>query len=1308
MFNKENIDNIYPLTSFQEGLLFHELLEKNMLKDEPHAYFQQMTFKINGPLDKKLFDRSWQLLINRHDIFRTGFPRSVKDRPLQIVFKKLIINVEHSQLINEDEESQSAELIKLSSKLRETPLDLERPPLMRINCIQLNKKNTNFYIIWDFHHILMDGSCIGLVQNELSLIYNNLLENNTITFKTPMQFGDFIKYSLGKHNALQIGYWVKYLEGYSSSISLPAQRLNIQTGVRKPRCQSLRLDSQLTHRLHALASEMHCTLSDLTQTIWGIFLGKQNLCQDVVFGSITSTRNPELIGIETMVGPCINMLPLRVKYDTEQSLRNILKILSQSRFDWYENINCPISDITQAAQLSRDFISHFFVFENYPLQEIFKTDHQEFSPDITVSNVNIFMVSNYDFFVRATPGPELLFEFEFDSRKFEESSIEALSFRFLNMIEKLLTQPDFPIDQLPLATQEETAFVIDQISKGPTRHDLGSSIRSIRESLLIRFPDSLAIRLGNGLSLTQTELHQNAVRIALYLHYDLQLKSGDVVAVWVYPDEHMVFSILACLMIGITFVPIDPSTPVKRVEHVLIDSDAKVFLSSSNHSPIGILRVQTILVESIVHRTESSSTSDWAQIPEPDVNVSAYLIYTSGTTGIPKGVEVNVSSLLNYLGWLHRDLKIDETSATALLTSAAYDLCYTSLFGALILGGCISLFDEHSRRNPENVLKRLGNESVSFLKLTPSYLSMLLESDSGSNITNIRSLKIMILGGEPQNFKELQKIKIQLPNLIIFNHYGPTEATIGCVAGSLEDIIFSNFPYQRIGRPIAGAKIFICDNNLMPLPPGVPGEMLIGGLTLAKGYRNSPSETSRSFIELDWLPGERLYRSGDIAQWMYNGDLHFLGRKDNQVKIMGYRVSLDWIELIIRQLDIVQDVCVCLGKKLLKDSELVAYYILESNQIQITNSILRNLLKKELPPALIPNRFIKVIEIPLTENGKVDRVALSKFDSEQKESSFSHPANESETNMLNIWKETLYLEEIGMDDNFFELGGHSIKAILLASKLRKLLRMEVALQLIFEFPTPRSLTQALYQETTERDLATDLLHFRRENSSAERVTFFMPTVVGTSLSYSQLARELKGKHFCFGLQCPGFTEDTTMVSSLMELSLHLCKSIMSCANGKPVNVVGWSFGAHLAYETAKHLELIGIETRVILIDAAVDGIKSTMFLQEEDHKDKFLKDLFDLEDSALVKTLSKQDSERIVALTELHYQLFINHTTTGIIKSDIIVIEAMQGVNHADMKNFQNFTSGNFRFYSINGDHFSIFEGENLLNLAEILSNELN
>jgi len=316
MFNKENIDNIYPLTSFQEGLLFHELLEKNMLKDEPHAYFQQMTFKINGPLDKKLFDRSWQLLINRHDIFRTGFPRSVKDRPLQIVFKKLIINVEHSQLINEDEESQSAELFKLSSKLRETPLDLERPPLMRINCIQLNKKNTNFYIIWDFHHILMDGSCIGLVQNELSLIYNNLLENNTITFKTPMQFGDFIKYSLGKHNALQIGYWVKYLEGYSSSISLPAQRLNIQTGVRKPRCQSLRLDSQLTHRLHALASEMHCTLSDLTQTIWGIFLGKQNLCQDVVFGSITSTRNPELIGIETMVGPCINMLPLRVKYDT--------------------------------------------------------------------------------------------------------------------------------------------------------------------------------------------------------------------------------------------------------------------------------------------------------------------------------------------------------------------------------------------------------------------------------------------------------------------------------------------------------------------------------------------------------------------------------------------------------------------------------------------------------------------------------------------------------------------------------------------------------------------------------------------------------------------------------------------------------------------------------------------------------------------------------------------------------------------------------------------------------------------------------
>ena len=1307
MYNKENIENIYPLTSFQEGLLFHELLEKNTRKDEPHAYFQQMTFKINGPLDKELFDKSWQLLIDRHDIFRTSFPRSTKDRPLQIVFKKLIISVEHSQLIIEDKNIQRAEINTLCSKLREKPLDLERPPLMRINCIQLDNTNTEFYIIWDFHHILMDGSCIGLVQNELSSIYNKLREKRIFHIKPPVQFGDFIKYSSNKNNNSQIKFWLKYLDGYTSSISLPGQRQNMQMGARQPCCQSLRLDSQLTHRLHALASEMHCTLSDLTQTIWGIFLGKQNLCQDVVFGSITSTRNPELIGIETMVGPCINMLPLRVRYTAGESLRSMLKTISKSRIDWNENINCAISDINNAAKLSRNFISHFFVFENYPLEDKFKTESQGFAPEITVSNVNIFMVSNYDFFVRATPGTELLFEFEFDGRKFDESSIEALSLRFLNMIERLVNQPDFPIDQLSLATQEETAFVISQLSQGPTRHVLGSSVRSIRESLLVHFPNALAVRLGDGRSFTHAELQQNAVRIALYLHFELNLKSGDVVAIWANPDEHMVFSVLACLMVGITFLPIEPSTPVKRVEQVLMDSEAKVMLASSNHSPNGILCLRTILVDSIVHRTHLSDASDWALVPEQDVSASAYLIYTSGTTGVPKGVEVNVSSLLNYLGWLHRDIKIDETSSTALLTSAAYDLGYTSLFGALILGGCISLFDEQSRRNPEYVLKRLANESVSFLKLTPSYLSMLLESDGTSQFSNIKSLKLMILGGEPQNFHELQKLKNQLPNLVVFNHYGPTEATIGCVAGSLEDIIFSDNPYQRIGRPIAGAKIFICDDHFKPLPPGVPGELMIGGLTLAKGYRKALAETSRSFIELDWLPGERLYRSGDVAQWNKNGDIHFLGRKDNQVKIMGYRVSLDWIELNIRQLDIVQDVCVCFEKNTQKNSELVAYFTLDPKGIQITQSFLRHALKKELPIALIPNRFIHVVELPLTANGKVDRIALAQFDSVQKEHKFSKPENESESNILDIWKETLHLDKIGMDDNFFELGGHSIKAILLVSKLRKLLGREVALQLIFEFPTPRSLTQALNQEPTERHLPSDVLQFRHDESASERVTFIMPTVVGTSMSFSPLTRVLKGHHWCFGLQSPGFIEGTTKVASLKALSLHFCKSIIHCSNGKPVNLVGWSFGAHLAYETAKHLESSGIETRVILIDAAVDGIKRSRFLQEENHNNS--SEVFiDMQDLTLINTLSKQDSDRIVALTEHHYRLFTHHTTTGTIKSDLIVIEAMQGDGQADMKTFENFTSGDFRYYSTPGNHFSIFEGENLLILGDILSSELH
>lgn len=1313
MIRKEDVADVYPLTPFQEGLLFTQWQEEAGTRADragPAAYSMQIRFRLTGPLSKSAFDRAWQDLVDRHDILRTAFPKAFKDRPLQILLKKCPLSVSWEKVDAADAQRRDEILVERALRTRQVPLKLDTPPLMRLTGVCF--ADDDHGVIWDFHHILMDGWCIGIFQEELPVLYEAALSGKPAVLPPVLSYSKYVAWIEARRHDATPAKWAPLFEGANPrAVSLPGQKSAAHASARQTQTCQRELGQADVHALKALAGVHRCTWSDVLHALWGVFMGRLNAGRDVLFGSVRAVRPVDLPNVQGMVGPCIGMVPVRVNWDTPWTLEQLLAGMAAQRTLWQAYAAESLPEILQSAGLPRDALTHFLVVENYPAIDDDPEHPQPLAAGVTMSDWQFWALNEYDFFVRISPThlDGLRIEFEFDAERFDAATLDTLVDCFARLLTDAANRPGLPLDRLAMMDCAQTELVLNGWGCGPEPVGVSKDFVSLWHGLVSTHGQRPALRWGTQ-ALTYVELHALAAAVASDLR---QRGAGhvDVVALPALPGPWLACGMVACALLGLPFLPLDPQWPQHHRRRVLQDSGARWRFGPvpADWREDGICDVippdAAPLAPPAKHAAAAFDDMRVQFRPHPDA--TAYIIYTSGTTGLPKGVAVGMGSLLNYTAWLRETWQIGPDSASALLTSAAYDLGYTALFGTLFNGGCLTVLDEEQRRDPDVVVQTVIDHKLTFLKATPSYFSMLQSSEAWQALSPAdHRLTRVFLGGEPQNFADLAELHSKHPQVRVHNHYGPTEATIGCISGELASQISLGQSAQVLGRPIPGAVVRIVDAGLQPVPAGVSGEMLLGGDILAQGYCGAAASlTPDRFLEMPGQPGQRLYRTGDFAAWTPDGQVVFLGRRDDQVKVQGYRVQLGDLTAAVLRLPRVSDAAV-LAEGVGTSQTLVAFVVPRGDGFDSAHC--RQLLLQSVPQALVPGRWVLVDTIPLTSNGKIDRarlLALAAQAARPPDVSMELHASPTELQILEAFRSVLSRPDFGLHDDFFGWGGHSLKSIRLVSALRRVLGRPVPISAVFDHPSPAALAKWLSRHDP---VASDLLHSFTDSAQPKYDMVFFPTLLGSAVLFQKLAAALPAHARCWGIHCPEPGTTTAHAPSLRTFAELMAVAIEQGSllerrysdASRPLVLVGWSFGAYLAYETACTLlrRSGSISLKLVLIDipppAAVHNSTALEPLTIDAVK-------YDVRRAGIL--VGDEEIESLMPVIALHSRLLHEHRATMKVNADVLALEASDGSPRAQMQGWREWTHHRLVCSSLPGDHYDVVAPGAQESLAAVL-----
>jgi iturin family lipopeptide synthetase B len=1066
-------EDLYLLTPMQEGMLFHSLYD-----DDSNSYFEQTSYRLNGELNIPMVEKSLNILVERHDILRTAFVYENQERPLQVVLKDRAAEVNFEDISgNGDREQIEKSILEFKVKDRDRSFHLSKDPLMRVSILKAGESEHE--VIWSFHHILMDGWCVGILNEEFLEIYNAFLQDRPYRLPEVKPYRSYIQWLDQQDRDASIRYWQDCLQSYEEMTGIPRPAIEKKAGYLKEE-YSLILDKDKAFKLKALAAKHNATLNVLTQAVWGILLGKYNRKNDVVFGGVVSGRPFELTGVESMVGLFINTIPVRIQFEDHAPFHQLLRDVQDSSIAGESHHYSPLAEIQSALQLKQNLLDHIFVFENYPLAdqiEGYGSDENAGGKNVfSLTNVDVFAQTNYDFNLLLAGAEEesapLMVTFKYNANVYDREYVERIASHYSHLFDQVMADEERKIEDLALVSGQEKERLLLEFNRTDAQYPNEKTIHQLFEEQAEATPQAIAL-VGtsfaatsddNGLvKLTYRELNRKAGQLA----YRLQtqgVEADNVVALIADRCVEMIVGILGILKAGAAFLPIDPQAPTERIKYMLTESRAKVLLTE----PQNLEKID--INEQITLRLPLSAISleDDSPITSKPVNPAnlVYVIYTSGTTGKPKGVMLKHENLVNYVHWFTGTTDIKQEDKTALTTSYAFDLGYTGIFTSLLKGGQLHILPRETYLQAEKFLAYIQQHQITYLKLTPSLLSLMVDYP-GFSTTDAGAMRFMALGGEPINVKDLDTLHSNWSNVQVMNHYGPTEATIGCIATLIDFDRFEEYKsHPVIGSPINNAQVYILGKDLSLLPIGIAGELCISGHCLAKGYLNQPKLTGEKFVELKTPDGNttRIYRTGDLARWRPEGTIEFLGRIDNQVKIKGFRIELPEIENRLAQYPDMKDVVVTVRNNDSKDKYLCAYFVAPGN-IKIKE--LREYLSLFLPDYMVPAHFVQLNEIPLTPNGKVDTKTLPDPEgiSLGEDTGYIPPTTAVEKKMVETWEKVLGRKNIGINENFFFIGGDSIKSIQIISRMSAA-GYKLEMKDLFQYPIISEL--APYVKKTQR------------------------------------------------------------------------------------------------------------------------------------------------------------------------------------------------------------------------------------------------
>ncbi|MDB9396157.1 non-ribosomal peptide synthetase [Microcystis aeruginosa] len=1047
-------DTELPLSFAQQRLWFLDQLQPNSA-----LYNIPMVLHFRGNLNQKALEQSLREICDRHEVLRTNFV-TIDGQPTQIIqTTRETISVVDLQDLPIQEQAEKTQQLK--QKQATQPFDLAKESLIRITLVVLSE--TEHFLLVCMHHIISDGWSIEVFIHELTTLYNAYVQNHPANLAPlPIQYGDFAlwqkQWLQGDVLQSQLNYWQNQLTAAPPLLSLSTDhpRPAVQSFVGTQ--QEFSLSPKLSQALTELSRQQGVTLFMTLLAAFDALLYRYTGSSDILVGTPIANRNRG--EIEGLIGFFVNTLVMRTDLSDNPSFSQLLTRVREVTMDAYAHQDLPFEMLVEALQPERD-LSHTplfqvaFVLQNTPKSEIAMTGLTvtDLPPENTTAKFDLTLAM-----VNTDDGLKGVWEYNTDL--FESSTIERLSGHFLNLLGGIASNPQARISQLPLLTESETNQLLIEWNNTQVDYPEYKCIHQLFEEQVKRTPDAVAVVCSQQ-QLTYNELNCRANQLAHYLQ-KLGVKADTLVGISLERSLEMIVGLLGILKAGGAYLPLDPDYPSERLQFAIADAQLSLLLTQEGLiDKLPKHQAPLILLEQIREEINQNSQDNLTGVVT--ANNLANLIYTSGSTGKPKGVMVEHRGLFNLAQAQIKTFNLQSNSRILQFASLNFDASIWEISLAMGAGATLYLDSKDALMPGLPLMGRLKDYAITHITLPPSALAAL-------PLKEIPELQTIIVAGEACS-EEL--IKQWATGRNFFNAYGPTETSVCATVEKWTDETLK----VTIGRPIANTQVYILDCHLQPVPIGVPGELHIGGMGLARGYLNRPELTQEKFIPNPFEKDEvipptplnkggnepsKLYKTGDLARYLPDGKIEYLGRIDNQVKIRGFRIELGEIEALLNQNQAVQSSCVIVREDNQGEKQLVAYVVLQP-EINLTTNEIRQFLRAKLPDYMVPTAFVFLDTFPLTPNGKIDRRALPAPDL-QGQGEYIAPSNPIEEKMARIWAEVLKLQRVSIEDNFFELGGHSLLATQVISRLQETFEIVLPLRYLFEFPTIAQLSGVILKE----------------------------------------------------------------------------------------------------------------------------------------------------------------------------------------------------------------------------------------------------
>lgn len=1048
---QDTIKDIYPLTPLQNGMLFHTLSEQSL-----GMYVNQSLVELDGELDIKALESAWQWVINQHDMLRTGFMWQQLDEPIQYVVKESQVDWQNINYLEKIISEAEAELKVLAEQEIDTGFELNKAGLMRFKLVTLAENH--HCLIWTRHHLIVDGWCTNLVIREVQQAYLAICANRTPANSHRPPFRNFIEWLGNRELKESEAYWQHCLNGYDTMARLP-RPFSCNSGVSQ---QTEHLSIEQTESLKSLAAKSRLTLNSLCQAVWALTLQRYTGSNDLVFGVTSAGRPDDLANANDIVGVFITSIPLRAQLSGEQSWIDLALQLQDQMIESREHEHVSLSNIQRLTGHQVDLFDNLLVFENYP------ADKQPVDRNLTLGVRETTERNNYPLTMIIIPHQRLDFRVVSNNSQLDSSIANALLADFMTLLAALAKADTSEntgnalsckalVDELSMDIERSPAWLLNQTQHDFSHHPDTLPVWLEQQAQLT--PDAVALvyqpsKRVNGdqhpeqhAVLTYAQLHEKSAQLAHYLINEHGCKSEDKVAVCMTRSPQMVLSLLAILKAGCAYLPLDPEHPSQRLAYIAENANAKVVLTleACRNTLSSELQTTAVIVDEALDICASYPTTT------PQVRILpeqlAYVLYTSGSTGQPKGVAIPHAGIVNRLAWMQQQYTLTDQDVVLQKTPYSFDVSVWEFFWPLITGAKLVVAEPNAHKDSARLAAIIQQHQITTIHFVPAMLQAFLDH---SAVSDCRSLKRVICSGEALPY-QLQQQFSQSFDAQLHNLYGPTEASIDvtfwdCRSQDIPNVV-------PIGHPIANMQTWILDKALNTVPVGVEGELYLAGVGLARGYLGRDDLTEKAFIANPFaVEGantdaqfSRLYRTGDIARYRPDGAIEYVGRADFQVKIRGLRIELGEIEACIAEHPEVKEVVVIARRSGETNDYLAAYVVPEETAKGQLDDLLmwQAFLLTKLPDYMMPTFVTVLAQMPVTNNGKIDRAALPEPKSSGQ--AFVAPATPTEHKVALLWQELLGVEAAGRTDNFFALGGHSLLITRLVNQINSIFSLNISL-----------------------------------------------------------------------------------------------------------------------------------------------------------------------------------------------------------------------------------------------------------------------